>query len=155
MPRCLKVQFGPDGLARDRAEYDAPAVGEGLDEEEPAPRYGVRGRGLATRKVVTACVRHLDPEYVGGGVEGEAEVPAGESAMGRGVRGEFGDDVFGGVHDAVRQVPRAQPLHGEEAGEASAAWGGRQEDAEVTGGGVELGGLFLVHVTECGGMCLP
>jgi len=86
-------------------------------------------------------------------VEGESEVPAGESAVSGGVRGEFGDEVCGGVGAAWRQIPGAQPLRGEETGETGAAWGGGQLDAEMTRGGVELGGVFLVHVTERGGAC--
>ncbi|GGT48022.1 hypothetical protein GCM10010207_55840 [Streptomyces atratus] len=32
-----EAEFGPDRLARDRPEGDAPAVGECLDDEEAAP----------------------------------------------------------------------------------------------------------------------
>ncbi|KFG02106.1 hypothetical protein IQ62_03930 [Streptomyces scabiei] len=54
------------------------------------------------REVVAACVRHLDAEGVAPGVEDEAEVPAGESAVGGGVRGEFCDEVFGGVEGNIK-----------------------------------------------------
>jgi hypothetical protein len=110
---------------------------------------------LAAREGVTACVGHLDAEHVAAGQECEAEVAAGDAAVGGGVRAEFRDHVGGPVGDSVRQVPGAQPFRGEESGEAGAAWGGRQQDAEVAGGGVELGGVFLVHITERGGACLP
>jgi hypothetical protein len=72
-----------------------------------------------------------------------------------GVRGEFGDEVLGGHGDVVGQVPGAHPVRGEEPGEAGAAWCGGQQNAEVVGGREKLGGLFLVHVTERGGACLP
>ncbi|KFG02108.1 hypothetical protein IQ62_03950 [Streptomyces scabiei] len=118
------VEFGPYGLAGDGAEFGAPAVGEGLDEEETASGFGVGGGWLTAWEVVAACVRHLDAEGVVPGVEDEAEVPAGEPAVGGGVRGEFCDEVLGGVEDAVRRVPGAQPFRGEETGEAGAAWRG-------------------------------
>ena len=110
---------------------------------------------MAVREVVTSRVGHLDAEGVAAGQECEAEVAAGDAAVGGGVRAEFGDHMGGPVGDSVRQVPGAQPLGGEEAGEAGAAWGGGQQDAEVAGWGVELGGVFLVHITERGGTCLP
>lgn len=150
-----EVEFGPNGLARDGAEFDAPAVGECLDEEETAPRLGVVGGRSAVREVVTACVRHLDSESCGAHQECEAEIASGEAAVRGGVRGQFGDEVFGGLGGVVGQVPGAQPLGGEEPGEAGTAWRGGQQDAEVTGRGVELGGDSLVHVTERGGACLP
>jgi hypothetical protein len=66
------------------------------------------------------------------GQEPEPEVPAGDPAMGGGVRGELADDVFGGPGDTVRQVLGAQPFDGEEPGETGAAWRGGQQDAEAT-----------------------
>jgi len=44
--RWEQVEFGPDGLSGDGTEFDAPAVGESLDEDQAAPRYSVRGWGL-------------------------------------------------------------------------------------------------------------
>lgn len=87
--RC-QVEFGPDGFSGDGAPFDAPAVGEGFDEEQAAAGLGVGGRGLGAREGVTACVGHLDAEGVAAGQECEAEVPAGDAAVGGGVRAEFG-----------------------------------------------------------------
>lgn len=78
---------------------------------------------MAVREVVTSRVGHLDAEGVAAGQECEAEVAAGDAAVGGGVRAEFGDNVRGPVGNAVRQVPGAQPLRGEEAREAGSAWG--------------------------------
>lgn len=158
--RCLRrsgwqVEFRPDGLAGHRSELDAPAVGEGLDEEEAPSRLGVGCGGAAAREVVTASVRDLDAEGRAAGQEYEAEVASGEPAVGGGIGGEFGDEVFGGLGDAVRQIPGAHPVRGEEPGEAGTAWRGGQQDAEVVAGCEKLGGLFLVHITERGGACLP
>lgn len=130
-------------------------VCQGLDEEEAASRLGVGGWWSMAWEVVAACVRHLDAEAVASGQQCEAEVPARDTAVGGGVRGELGDQVFGRLGDAVRQVPRAQPLGREQPGEAGAAWRGGQQDAEVVGRGVESAGLFLVHVTERGRTGLP
>ena len=72
-----------------------------------AGRAPIRPRSAgrwAAWEVVTARVRHLDAEDVGGGVEGEAEAPAREAAVGGRVRGELGDDVCG----ARRPVGRPQ-----------------------------------------------
>jgi hypothetical protein len=77
MLRFLKSRFGPDGFTRDGTAFDAPAVGENLDQEESMPRYSLGGRELGGREVVTARARHLDPQDAGGDVEGESEVPAG------------------------------------------------------------------------------
>lgn len=52
------------------------------------------------------------------GQQGEAEVTSGEPAVGGGVRGELGDEVFGGLGDAVGQVAGAHPLRGEKSGDA-------------------------------------
>lgn len=82
-------------------------------------------------------------------------MPAGEAVVRGGGRGEFGDHVCGGLGDAVRQVPGAQPLGGEKSGQAGAGWCGGQQHAEVTAPGVELGGLSPVHLTESGDACLP
>lgn len=157
--RCSRswrqVEFGPYGLARHGAEFDAPAVGEGFDEEKAASGLTVGGGWLAAREVVAARVRHLDTEGLAARQDHEPEVPSGETSVGGGVRGELGHQVLRGLRDAVRQAPGAQPLDGEEPGEAGAAWRGGQQDAEVTCRSVELGGLFLVHVTERGGACLP
>lgn len=87
------------------------------------------------REVVTACVRHLDAEGLAARQEREAEVAPGEAAVGGGVRRELGDEVFGGLGGVVWQLPGAQPLGGEEPGEAGAAWCGGQQDAEVAGRG--------------------
>lgn len=89
------------------------------------------------------------------GQQGETKVPPGDATVGGGVRSEFGDDLFGSVDNSAGQVPGAQPLGREEAGEAGAAWRGGQEHPEVVCGGKKLGGLFLVHVTERGCECLP
>ena len=66
---------------------------------------------------------------------------------------EFGDDVPRRVQYGSPQV--AQLLGGEEAGEAGAARGGGQQEAEVRAGVSEFGGAFLVHVTQRGGPRLP
>jgi hypothetical protein len=95
-------------------------------------------------EVVAPGVRDFDAEGLAAGQEREAEVASGEPAVGGGVGGELGDDVFGGLGDAVGQVPGAHPVRGEEPGEAGAAWRGGQQHAEVVGGCEKLGGLFLV-----------
>lgn len=150
-----KVEFRPDGLSGDGSEFDTPAIGERVHEDQAAPRYGFRGRELVPGEVAAPGVRHFDAERLGGGVEGKSEVPSGEPAVRGGVCGELGDEVFGGADDAGWQAPGAQPLRGQEAGEVGAAWRGGQQDAEVPGRGEGLGGVSLVHVTERGGVCVP
>lgn len=139
----VEIEFGPYRFAGDGAGFGAPAVGEGLDEEEAASGFGGGGGWPTAWEIVAGCVRHLDAECVVPGLEDEAEVPAGEPTVGGGVRGEFGDEVFGGVEGAVRRAPGAQPFRGEETGEAGTARCGGQQDAEVPGGGVEMDGLFI------------
>jgi hypothetical protein len=62
---------------------------------------------LEAWEVIASCVGHLDAEGLVVGQEREAEVSAGDAAVGGGVRGEFGDQVLCGVGDAVRQIPGA------------------------------------------------
>ena len=93
--RCqCEVEFRPYGFSGYGAQFDAPAVREGFDEEEAAAGLGFRGGRLEVREVFASCVRHLDAEGLVAGQEREAEVPAGDAAVGGGVRGEFGDQVL-------------------------------------------------------------
>ena len=110
---------------------------------------------MVAGEVAAAGVRDLDAEGLASRPEYEAEVAAGEPPVRCGVRGEFGDEVFGGLRDAVRHLPGAHPLRGEEPGQAGAARRGREQDAELLGRREKLGGLFLIHITERGGACLP
>lgn len=98
----------------------APAVGEGLDEEQAAAGLGVRGGWVAAREVVASGVRDLDAEGRAAVQECQAEVAPGEPAVGGCVRGEFGDNVFGGLGHAVRQIARTHPVRGEKPGQAGA-----------------------------------
>lgn len=104
-----------------------------------------------------AGVGDLYAERVADDVEREAEVAAGDAAVGRRVGREFRDDVPRRVQG---QPPVAELLRREQAGQAGAAWCGGQEHGEVADGGVELdlggGGLsgFTVHITQRGGLCL-
>ena len=108
--------------------------------------------------MVTPGVGDLDAQGGADGVEQQLEVPAGYATVGRGVVREFGDDERRRVQ---RESPGAQLFGREEAGEAGAARGGGQQDAEVADGAVGLserscgGGEFLIHVTQRGGLRLP
>lgn len=141
--RC-EVEFRPDRLAGRQATRDAPAVGECVDQEEAQA-------GAGCRQAVGAGVRHLDAEGVGDDVEEQAEVPAGGSAVCRRVGRQLRDDLPRRVQ---RQSPGAQLLGGEEAGQAGAARGGGELEAEVADGGAEFGGVLL-HVTQRGCPRLP
>lgn len=107
---------------------------------------------------VIAGVGDLDTEGPSDDVEQELEVPAGDAAVGRGVACEFRDDERRRVQ---WESPGPQLFGGEQAGQAGAAWGGGQQDAEAAHGAVGLGewscggGEFLIHVTQRGRTHLP
>jgi hypothetical protein len=111
-------EFGPDGLARIRSRGGPPAVGEGVDEGETSAGLGVGGEALDLREAVTPSVGDFDAEGVADDVEGESEVPAGDTAVGGGVGGELGHDVLRRVQ---REAPGAELLGGEESGEADSS----------------------------------
>lgn len=105
------------------------------------------------RELVTARVGDLDTEGVPDDVQQHPEVPAGDAAVGDGVGGQLGDDV---LRREQWKSPGAQLFGGEQAGEAGAAWRGRQLKAEVPEGGREVdsrGTHSLIHVTQRGGTC--
>ncbi|GGW14812.1 hypothetical protein GCM10018980_62920 [Streptomyces capoamus] len=60
-------------------------------------------------------------------------------------------------HDQLRgfqgESPGAELLPREQAGQPGAPWGGREADSEVGDGGGDVGGDFLVHITQSGGDC--
>src|SRR5690606_17651980 len=66
-----QIEFRPYALAGDRSEGHAPAVGEGLDEEQAASGLLVRGGHAAVREGVTSGVRDLDAQGRAVGQEGE------------------------------------------------------------------------------------
>lgn len=96
----------------------APAVGEGVDEDEASTGLGVGGRVLELREAVTPGVGDLDAEGGPDDVQGEPEVPAGDAAVGDGVGREFGHDVRRRVQG---EAPGAELLGGEETGEAGSS----------------------------------
>ena len=140
--------FGPDGLARIRSRCGAPAVGQRVDEDESPAGLGVGGGELGARRAVTARVGDLDAQSAADHVEREPEVASRYAAVCRRVRRQLGHDVRRRVQ---RQLPGAELLGGQEAGEAGSAGRRGQEDAEVADGG----GGFLIHITQRGHICLP
>ena len=122
--RCefrYEVQFRPDPLARVRSLGDAPAIGEGLDEDEAPAGLGVGGGVLEAGRAVAAGVGHLDAQGVADDVQGELEVPAEDAAVCGRVGREFGDELACRVQ---REFPGAELLGDEQTGEAGSAWRG-------------------------------
>lgn len=97
-------------------------------------------------------VGDLDAEDVADDVQGEPEIPAGDPSVVRRVVGQLGDEEACRVRG---QPPGTQLLGREQAGEAGAAWGGRELHAEIADGRGEFGGGFLIHVTQRGDVCVP
>src|SRR5690606_28738142 len=149
--RCGEPQFGPDGLAREAALGHAPAVREGVDEEQAPAGLGLGGGRLRPGEPVTPRVGDLDAEGAGDHVEREPEVPSRDAAVGRRVDGQLGDDLAGRVHG---QAPGTQLGCPEAPGLVGAAWRGGELHAEVVDGGGGFGGS-LIHVTQRGRSCLP
>lgn len=118
----------PDSLGVAVGDVASPAVGVRLDQEQATTGGGVDGRRPQIRGTwgtsFRAGVRHLDTEAVGQEEQRQAEVPAGEAAVtdrvGRKLGGDEGDGT-GGVGVVREARPLRELLHGELAGEASAA----------------------------------
>lgn len=106
-------------------------------------------------EVLAPGVRQLDAQDAAVAEEREPEASAGDPAVRRRVRGEFGDDLGGGLRHAVRHLVIPHPLDSEQPGEPGAAWRGGQEDAEVTCWRKDLSDVLLIHVTERGCPRLP
>jgi hypothetical protein len=136
----------------------SPVVGEGLDEQQAAPRLTAAVGVLRCRPPVPAGVGDLDPQFACVQADVEAGLATAHPAVQGGVRGQFGDEeggrgdevvgtgvirgqvlrepALGGVTDGVCAVPRG----GEESPEAHMA------RAQIWLG--DHGPGFLVHVTE-------
>lgn len=148
-------EFGPDRLARTESWGGAPAVGEGVDEEETTAGLVVRSGFLEAWPQITVGVGHLDAQGVRDNVEGEPEVASADTAVGGRVRREFGDDLAGRVQG---DSPRAELFGGEQTTKACPTGRGREPHAEVpyaaVGSGLGGGG-FVDHVTQSGKPHLP
>lgn len=150
-----EVEFGPDGLLGYGSQPHAPPVGQGLHQEQSAPGVAPVAGRLNPRQLFAPGVRHLDTQDALPHPEREPEAPAGDPAVRGGVRGEFGDDLDGRLRHAVRDLVIPHPLDGEQAGEPGPTRCGRQEDAEVAYGLMDLDGVLLIHITERGRPRLP
>lgn len=142
-------------FSRARFGRHAPAVGQGLDEEEATAGLGVQSGVLKTRQSIAMGVGHFDAQRVGEDVHVEAEVTARDTTVDGGVRREFGDDLTCRVQG---NVPGVQLLGREKTAEACPARRGRQAHAEVPDEtvGLGLGGSgFVDHVTQSGEQRLP
>ena len=151
----MQLEFGPYGLPGYGTELDAPPVRQRLDEEQPTSGVALGAGRLEAWEALAPGVRHLDTEDIRLRQEPEPEAPAGDPAVRRRVRGEFGDDLRGGLPHAVRHLVIPHPLDGEQACQSCPAWRGRQEDGEVAFGRKDLSGVLLIHVTERGRPRLP
>lgn len=103
--RCRSLDdLGPDGLARRPPRRGAPAVGEGLDEEEASTGLGLGSEGgaLGSGEPFTARVRHLDAESDADDVHRQVEVAPLNPSVRRRVGRQLGDDVPRRVQ---RQLP--------------------------------------------------
>lgn len=127
-----------------RPRGDAPAVGEGGDEEQAAAGLAFGGRMSGLGEAVAPGVGDLDPEGVGDDVEREPEIAAGDAAVGDGVGGQLRNDL---ARTVPGQPPGAELLCGEQTGEAGSARRGGQLKCEVADGSAVFDG-FLVHVTS-------
>jgi len=119
-----QIQFGTDGFPDRGAVAHLPPVGEGVDQEQPAPGLGENRRHgdlAGTRGLLLATgVRHLDAQYGLGEREPQLEVPARDAAVRGGVGRELGDDQGRRVRRprAVRDAPAVELVEGELPGEA-------------------------------------
>lgn len=149
-----EVDLGPDRLARHGPVGDAPAVGEGLDDEEAAPALRVQVEGGSDGQLLVPGVGHLDPQELAAvGGEAEPEVPAGYATVDGGVGGQLGDDVRGRFAD---DPPIAQMRRGQETGEPGAPAGGGEQHRELPGrSGMFGSGDVLVHAAQRGRGCVP
>jgi hypothetical protein len=107
--RCLGLQLEPDLLAL-LDEAAAPAVGERVDQEQPAAvlTVGVDVEVVLTLGVpvrrsgkVAPLVRHLAAQCADAQGQGE---PVAAARVHDGVGGEFADQQFGDVHQVLEAV---------------------------------------------------
>lgn len=116
--RWADSALSPHRLSRVRPEGGAPAVGEGVDEDQTSAGFGMRERVVQLREVVAPGVGDLDAQGSADDVEGDPEVPAGDPAVCGGVGREFGHEVRRRVQG---QAPGTKLFGGEQPGEAGSA----------------------------------